>query len=365
MKIQFKILVAILAIVFSASCKPRPGSGGGGGGGSVPTADDLNSYIDRITKPENRTCGDVRVDTHSSSRFPIIYPSGKHQWKNEFSKSIADQLDKDYMRVLKIQKIDEGDLSLLGCKGFNYATDDEKKQFWILFLSAVSKPESNFNSNDEYSEGDGTVSTGLLQIDPAAATTWCEPVAKDIGIPLTTKGGRARRFFTKEQMHDPKINLQCGLLMMQRQLMGVKTEPNGKFYQSKLFTSGADYWYWSVLSDKNSNGKKEVIDWFRVHAQRQFKFCNRTNPIDGYTPGLSTRYKEMDCKEVRDLGEKENCEKYIINAKIEISQTDPRVGENPTDNTCRNIDNTSRTNAKTTAPGAEELDHIPMENIGK
>lgn len=358
MKIQFNILVAILAIVFSASCKPRPGSGGGGGGGSVPTADDLNNYIDGLTKPENRTCGDVRVDTYSNSRFPIIYPSGKHQWKNEYSKGIADQFDKDHMRALKKQKINEGDLSLIGCKGYNYATDEEKKKFWILFLSAVSKPESNFNPSEEYSESDGTTSTGMLQIDPASSNRWCSSLAKE----------RGRGSFGSSDMQNPLTNLQCGLQMLQFQVMGVPMGRPMKQTRSdlegRLFT-GNTFWYWSVLSDKNSNGKKQVIDWFRVHAQRQFKFCNRTNPIDGYTPGLSTRYKEMECKEVQDLGEKENCEKYIINAKIELSQTDPRVGENSTDSTCRNINNTSRSNTKTTAPKAEEIDQLPIENIEK
>jgi hypothetical protein len=343
-----RIIVFILLIV--SACKTFQTGSGGGGGGSVPTADDLNNYIDRMTTPENKTCDDVKTDIQKPRKFPIIYPSGKFQWKNEYSQTISNQFDKDYMRPMKKQKLNEGDLSLIGCKGYNYATDEEKRQFWILFLSAMSKPESNFKPDEEYKEADGTTSTGMLQIDPKSSNRWCSILSKEKG-----KGS-----FDSGDMHNPQTNLECGLLMMQYQIMGVpmgkpmkQTQPQ---FEGRLFTGGS-FWYWSVLSDKNSSGKKQVIDWFRVHAQRQLKFCNRTNPIDGYTPGLSTRYKEMNCNEVQDLGEKENCEKYLVNAKLEPEQTDPRIGENPVDNSCSRIVNSSRKNPKNTSgkEGTEEV----------
>lgn len=345
-------LLMIGSFILISSCKKFQHRGsGGGGGGSVPTAEDLNNYIDRLTTPENKTCTDVIVDRQKPKKFPIIYPSGKYQWKNDYSNSISKQFDKDYMRVLKYEKIDEGDLSLIHCKGYNYATDEEKKQFWVLFLSAVSFAESGFYKDDEYSEGNGTVSTGLLQIDPKAASDWCQPVAEDIDIPITIirQNGKdiKKRFFSNQHMHDPNINLQCGLLMMQRQIMGVKTEPNNKYYKNKLFTTGPDYWYWSTLADKNSDKKSDIINWFSVHAQRQLKFCNRTNPIDGYTPALSTKFKGMKCDEVINPQEKSNCEKYLLNIKIENQIFNPSVGENPTSETCSTIDNTGRQLNKT------------------
>ena len=328
--------ILMLSLLLFASCKTfQGGSGSGGGGGSVPTADEVNSYIDRMTKPEDKSCGDVIIDRQKTGKYPIIYPSGKQIWKDEYSNAISEQFDKDYMRPLKTQKIDEGDLSLLGCKGYNYATDSEKKQFWILFLSSVSKPESNFDPNEEYHEANGTSSTGMLQIDSGASNNWCGVLSKDMN----------KSSFNSSDMHNPKTNLQCGLVMMQWQVLGVpkgselkQTRPDLK---GRLFTDNS-FWYWSTLSNKNSSGKKEVIDWFRVHAQRQFKFCNRTSPIDGYTPGLSSKYKEMNCKEVLVKTEKINCEKYLLNIKLEEKKFDPSVGENPADETCKIIDNTSR-----------------------
>jgi hypothetical protein len=351
-----KFLILILLIL--VSCKPHQGGSGGGGGGSVPTADDLNNYIDRLTTPENKTCGDVVSDRQRPGKFPIIYPSSKKAWKNEFSEAISEQFEKDYMRPLKQQKIDEGDLSLLGCKGYNYATDPEKKQFWILFLSAVSKPESNFDPDEEYRETNGTVSTGMLQIDPRASNQWCGVLSKDM----------KKSNFVMSDMHNPKTNLQCGLVMMQWQVLGVPKQPDMRQtrpdLKGRLFTDNS-YWYWSTLSNKNSSGKREVIDWFRVHAQRQLKFCNRTNPIDGYTPGLSSKYKEMDCEEVLNPTEKSNCEKYLLNIKLEEKTFEPRLGENPIEDSCKIIDNSGRQIFKRTLKDRTVEDGDESSNISK
>jgi len=350
--------IIALILLFLVSCKTfQTGSGGSGGGGSVPTAEDLDDYIKRSTTVEQKACGDVTVDVPKHGKFPIIYPSGKHQWKNEYSEAISEQFDKSYMAHLRKEKIDEGDLSLIGCKGYNYATDSEKKQFWILFLSAISKPESNFDPDEEYRETNGTVSTGMLQIDPAASNNWCELIQRD--------NGRSR--FTSTDMHNPKTNLQCGLLMMQWQIMGVPKMPGlvstRPDLRGRLFTDNS-YWYWSTLSNKNSSGKREVVDWFRVHAQRQLSFCNRTNPIDGYTPGLSTKYKDMDCNGYKDKTERSNCEKYLLNIKIEDKLYEPRVGENPVDDSCKRIDNGSR-NIHKSQDGKIEDDFNESSSISK
>jgi hypothetical protein len=332
-----KILFLIILVAFY-SCKNQGGSGGGGGGGT-PTADDLNNYIDRLTSPEDKTCGDLRTDNHISSKYPIVYPSGKMTWKNEYSEALDEQFSKDYMRPLRMQKINENDLNLIGCPGYNNATDEEKKKFWILFMSSVSKPESGFDPDEEYRETDGTTSTGMLQIDPKSGNRWCGILSKEMN----------QSGFGMKDMHNPITNLKCGLLMMQWQVLGVpmgkglkQTRPD---LEGRLFTDNT-FWYWSVLSNKNGNGKRKVIDWFRVHAQRQLKFCNRTNPIDGYTPGLSYKYKGLDCSKMKTLSEKELCEKYYINQKIEDEIFDPRVGENKEANSCGTIDNGSRANTK-------------------
>ena len=73
----------------------------------------------------------------------------------------------------------------------------------------------------------------------------------------------------------------------------------------------------------------------------------------------------MDCRKVQNIDEKVNCEKYLKNAKIEMEQTDPRIGENPTEATCKKIDNTERRNLgkgfiiKNTKSKEEDSDVIP------
>lgn len=335
---KFSAYLTLFLFICFTSCKNQQ-TGSGSGGGSTPTADDLNDYIDRMTTPEDKTCEDLKVDFQQPKKYPIIYPSGEHQWKNDYSKALSEQFDKDYMRPLKKQKINEGDLSLIGCKGYNYATDEEKKQFWILFISAMSKAESNFKPDEEFKEEDGSISTGLLQIDPKSSNRWCGILSKE----------KNKRSFDSGDMHNPLTNLQCGLLMMQTQVMGVpmgrpmkQTRPG---FEGRLFT-GDSFWYWSVLSDRNSRGKKRVIDWFRVHAQRQLTFCNRPNPIDGHVPKLHSEYKEMNCTEIQDQTEKENCEKYLLNEKEDNTTFNPRIGEKPVDKKCHRVENGARTDAK-------------------
>lgn len=324
-----------MALLLS-SCKTQ--SIGSGGTGGIPTAEEVNEYIDRQTGAHTRSCDDLKIDIYQPTKLPVVYPLG-YPWKNDYSNTISEQFDKDYMKPLKTLKIDEADLEQIQCKGYNYATDEEKRKFWVIFLSAISKAESNFKPDEEYPEDNGTISAGLLQIDQKAGRDWCSVLAKE-------------KKKSSLNMLDPKENLQCGLIMIQRQLMGVKTEPNGKFYQGKLFTRGLDYWYWSTLADINRDAKEDVKTWFQRHAIRQLPFCNRKNPIDGYIPGLSPRHKGKNCNEIQDPAEKDKCEKYEKNLKIEL---DIYMGENPVDNECKKINNSARHINKGTHSSGQEI----------
>lgn len=331
-------LLASCSLLIITSCKPHQRPGGySGGGGEIPTAEEVNEHIDRLTRPEDNACGDVRTDTRKILKYPYISASGKNRWEDDYSENISKQFDKDYMAPLKSQKIDEGDLSMLGCKGYNYASEKEKKQFWMIFLSALSKTESDFNPNEAYYEEDHTVSTGLLQIDGASANRWCGKLGNELH----------KNSFSDHDMKDPKMNLQCGMIIMQKQMQGAPSPEDGHKLRpeliGRLFTPRA--FYWAPLSDKNPGSQNNVIKWFRVHAQQQLKFCNPTNPIDGHVAELNSKYKEMDCKGIQNKNEKESCEK-VKNAKLEEDQTDPTIGEKPTDSTCKRIENGERANGK-------------------
>lgn len=55
------------------------------------------------------------------------------------------------MRPIKNKKND-GDLSFLGCTGYNYAIDEEKIQFWILFLASIGDKDTEENNSETISK---------------------------------------------------------------------------------------------------------------------------------------------------------------------------------------------------------------------
>ncbi len=271
------IKIIILTLVLS-SCKTfqNRNSGGGGGGGSVPTSDQMNEYLNSKLSVEIPKCSTLSIEDHLVQRkIPIIKNSGKHQWPDQYSKYVTEQYEKPYMQNFRDTKINEKDLKQIDCPGYQFATEDEKKKFWILWMSAIAKPESNFNNSECLHESDGTDSCGLLQIDYASANRWCGMYAAELG----------KKSFTKSDMANPEINLKCGMLIMDAQIHGgsqltlTKSSPpkttRGKMnYPNLVGSLFADpAFYWSVLANK---GKKlEVIDWFKVHAKRQLPFCSR------------------------------------------------------------------------------------------
>lgn len=276
MRQLFKIL--FLLILVSACKNPfkSPSGSGGGGGGSIPSSEDINNYLNQKVTSEIPKCSNLSVEDHLSIRkFPIVKNYGKNTWPDSYSQAISDQLDKDYMKPLMNQKIRDADLEKINCKGYNTATPSEKKKFWALYMSSIAIPESSLNPHTTYKEPppDNTISAGLLQIDKASGDRWCGDLKKDLGMKENQK-------FSTDQMLNPKINLQCGMIMMQRSTGGVLMKNKSKnLYQSRPDLEGSLFsskrWYWKVL--ENNNSRLKVIEWFKIHAKRQLPFCTRTS----------------------------------------------------------------------------------------
>lgn len=123
----------------------------------------------------------------------------------------------------------------------------QRKQFWVGLLSAMSGPESNFRPASFYQErfrdrkGKPVVSRGLLQISQESANQ--QRYGCDIRHPSL--------------LHDPVINLACGVRILS---LWVKRD--------RLIASPADSEpkgggrYWSTL--RQSNGKtSKIIDFTR------------------------------------------------------------------------------------------------------
>lgn len=87
------------------------------------------------------------------------------------------------------------------CKNWQQLNRDQKKQVFVMLLSAMSKRESNFNTMTEYKEsfsdakGLPVISRGLFQLSPESANQ----SAYKCGI---TK---------PSQLHDPRTNIYCAI----------------------------------------------------------------------------------------------------------------------------------------------------------
>lgn len=272
-----KILLLGLIVLSIVACEnpfKKKQVGGGGGGGSIPSSEEINDYLNDQMQSEIPKCSNLSIDEQLSIRkFPIIKTNGRNSWPDSYSEAIGEQFDKPYMRPLREQKLKESDLATLDCKGYNYATPEEKKKFWAIYMSAIAYPESSLDTRETFKEPapDNTISAGLLQIDWESANRWCGDLRKDLGM-------SPGQDFTTNQMLDPKINLQCGMIMMQRSTTGVIKKEQGRFFQSRPDLKGSLFsdqrWYWKVLE---SGKRYKVINWFKVHAKRQLPFCERTS----------------------------------------------------------------------------------------
>ena len=132
------------------------------------------------------------------------------------------------------------------CPGYARLTNRERSQFWVGLLSAMAKPESNFQPLTRYQEkfhdgkGKPVISRGLLQISQESANQ-----------PRYSCNIRHA-----DQLHDPATNLKCAVRIMQK---WVKTD--GHISQpdwSREAKGGARYW--SVL--RPARGKLAQIRQF-------------------------------------------------------------------------------------------------------
>jgi hypothetical protein len=124
------------------------------------------------------------------------------------------------------------------CPKYNTLTIDEKKSFYISLFAAMAKYESDFNPKSQYresfksSDGDYVVSRGLLQISKGSSQYY------NCGVT------------NAEQLHDPKINLECGVKILNKWV--VKDECLACNYGQWM--GGARYW--AVLRNTKSPYEK-------------------------------------------------------------------------------------------------------------
>lgn len=183
--------------------------------------------------------------------FKTISP--RHSWTHSFSKSIFHYLEeRPELSTLVDADLRNSDLRLLKCEGYKKASLQEKKRFWVTFMASVAHAESSLNPMTTYREKDGTLSSGLLQIDIASANRHSFQYT---GF-----------FFGQEDLFKPDLNLMAGLYIMKHQLEGGIRGERGDI-KNRLFTD-ANY-YWSVLTYK----RDLIIKTFTLNAKENLTFC--------------------------------------------------------------------------------------------
>ena len=193
--------------------------------------------------------------------FPLhakveIRPYKKSSWDNSWNESLSKELDKSENMSLIEAAVDDHDLKELNCTGLNKTSDNElKKDFWVVFFSALARSESAFNTEiKSRAPKGGHGNYGLLQLSKRTARDQC-------GL------------LTIDELTDPIEHLRCGVKLMNWQLMGAPAR-NGKLLRPDLKGQlfGKHILLWGPLRQNDRRGRKLLVNWFKSHLD-QLPFC--------------------------------------------------------------------------------------------
>lgn len=145
---------------------------------------------------------------------------------NEWTKILSVAIDRYGQDLLSAKPSDGGTYSY-----------QQTKQFWIMLISSMARFESAFKPETSYTEkfadanGVRVVSRGLLQISIESGKGYGCVIPK------------------AEDLHDPKVNLECGVKILNKWV-----PKDGVIGTNKK--GGARYW--SVLRESNSSRDKII-----------------------------------------------------------------------------------------------------------
>lgn len=191
------------------------------------------------------------VSTASHAKIEIQTYKKNYSWDNSWNEAISSELDQKSNLMIMSGKIDDSDLKELGCPGYNSVTDNDlKKDFWVVFFSALTRAESAFNVKARSHSNHG-----LLQLAKATARNQC-------GLK------------TMEEIADAGEHLRCGVRLMSWQLEGAPTT-SGKQrrpdLKGQLF--GKQILLWGPLRQNDKRGRALLTGWFKKHLD-QLPFCS-------------------------------------------------------------------------------------------
>lgn len=194
---------------------------------------------------------------HANAKVEIA-TAKKQSWQPEWSEVLYEELAQSDYKSLLTMPLDERDLTELNCKGYNNTTDEEaRKDFWIVFLSSLTRAESAFNPKaGSIAPKGGHGNYGLLQFSKRTAREKCQ-------------------LDTLEKVFNPKDHLRCGLKLLSWQLHGAPND-KGRFLRPDLKHQlfGKYIFLWGPLRLNDRRGRALLTGWFKKHLN-QMPFCNQ------------------------------------------------------------------------------------------
>lgn len=143
------------------------------------------------------------------------------------------------------------------CPSYNSLSRNQKKAFWLMVVSSISRHESGFNTNAKYLEAGGEYSRGVMQL----------------GYSSTRQRAYSCGFRNKYELNEnPEKNLHCGIKILNH-WMG-----RDKKIRGFVWSGGERKWrggarYWSVLRFEIWNsGKRRRMEQIRANT-RTLSFC--------------------------------------------------------------------------------------------
>ena len=170
-----------------------------------------------------------------------------NEWRPDWSLAIKNSLSDEMLDRF----LDEDDLESLNCPDYNYASKEEKIDFWTVFFASLARSESGLNEKAKSPRQRGHRSYGLLQLAPDTALNQCNLV------------------FLDEEILNGADNLSCGVKLMSWQLNGA----NGKRTDLTNQLFGKRILLWGPLRANDKNGRKRLYDFFKQHLD-QLSFCS-------------------------------------------------------------------------------------------
>ncbi len=183
-----------------------------------------------VTSSLRPTARPSDLDTSQSiSNFKARWDS--HARGSDYTRYTLDAIERYANDLLEATHIDDAGY----CSSLNSLSRDQKKQFWLMFISGVARWESGFDTSEKFLERKSRrYSRGLLQLDYQHRAAY-----------------RCNDLYSPQDLHDARKNLTCGVKMVRHLVLRDGIIRGGR---TGAWKGAADFW--SVLRPEIWSGEK-------------------------------------------------------------------------------------------------------------